>query len=50
MDNQETINVIVEGEKFQVSPKFAQISEYMQGLQALGFEDDEDIQVDSVSK
>lgn len=50
MDNAETINVIVEGEKIQVPVKFAEVSEYMRGLQALGFEEDEDIEVDSVSK
>ena len=40
MDNNEAINVVVSGEKMQISAKFAEVSEYMRGLQALGFQDE----------
>lgn len=37
MDNNEKVKVLVSGEKIEIPSKFAQVSEYMRGLQALGF-------------
>lgn len=50
MDAPDTFTVLIEGTKVTVPAKFAQASAYINSIMALGFEEDEEIVVDRLSK